>query len=264
MNWHSARWFGLGAAFCAAMLARGSAQAASAAPSPDAILRAADIVRFPQQPFKLTNTLVEYINGKAHDSVVLSVYSKPDPATAEFNTLVRYVEPPRDAGKMVLFNGTNLWFYDPASKESVRISPQQRLIGQAADGDVVTTNLSRDYAATMLGAETLQDADRADRDCWHLDLKPKAPGAVYARIEIWIERSSSRPVKAKFYSDSGRMLKIAYYHRYSQVLDAVRPTETIIIDAVDVNLVTTMTTAGFVAQAIPDAWFQRDFLPRVP
>ena len=64
-----------------------------------------------------------------------------------------------------------MWFYDPSSKASVRISPQQRLMGQASDGDVVTANFAKDYTAKLLGEETLQDADRQNRDCWHLDLK---------------------------------------------------------------------------------------------
>jgi hypothetical protein len=32
---------------------------------------------------------------------------------------------------------------------------------------------------------------------------------------------------------------------------------------VDANLVTTMTTSDYRLQEIPDAWFQRDFLPRL-
>jgi hypothetical protein len=70
-------------------------------------------------------------------------------------------------------------------------------------------------------------------------------------------------VKGKFYSDSGRLLKIAYYHKYVEQLGGVRPSETIIIDSVDQNLVTTMSNADMRAQEIPDSWFQRDYLPRV-
>jgi hypothetical protein len=70
-------------------------------------------------------------------------------------------------------------------------------------------------------------------------------------------------VKGKFYSDSGRLLKIAYYRGYQTQLGAERPTQTIIIDAVDSSLVTTMTTSDYRPQAIPDAWFQRDYLPRL-
>ncbi len=237
--------------------------AAAADPSPQEILGAADRVRNPDQPFRLTATFTEYVNGKPRDRVVLIVYAREDKQTEQFRNLVRYADPPRDVGKMVLLNAPHLWFYDPASKTSVRISPQQRLIGQAATGDVLTVNLARDYAAKLVGTEILQDADRKDRDCWHLDLAAASEDAIYSRIEFWIERDTARSVKAKFYSDSGRLLKIAYYRKYQEQLGGVRPTETIIIDAVDANLLTTATSSDYRFQDVPDAWFQRDFLPRL-
>ncbi len=233
-------------------------------PSPAALVAAADRVRNPDQPFRLTSTLTEYVGGRPRDSVVLVIYAREDRITRQFSNLVRFAEPPRDMGKLVLFNATQLWFYDPAAKSSIRISPQQRLIGQASDGDVLTVNLARDYTATLVGPETVKDADRADRDCWHLDLKAATPDAIYARIDYWIERGSARSVKARFYADSGRMLKSAYYRAYQAVLGGERPTETIIIDAVDTNLVTRIVGTDYRPEQIPDAWFQRDFLPRVP
>jgi outer membrane lipoprotein-sorting protein len=235
----------------------------AAAPGAQDIVAAADRVRNPEQPFRLTSTLVEYVNGKKRDRVVLVIFARDDKVTRQFSNLVRYAEPPRDAGKLVLLNATKLWFYDPASKASIRISPQQRLIGQASDGDVLTVNLARDYAATLGGEETLQDADRVERPCWHLDLKAATEDAIYSRIEYWVERGTYRSVKSKFYSASGRLLKIAYYRKYEAQLGGMRPTETIIIDAVDANLVTTINSADYRFQDIPDAWFQRDYLPRL-
>ena len=44
----------------------------------------------------------------------------------------------------------------------------------------------------------------------------------------------------------------------------MRPTEVIILDGVDANLVTTMDFSDYGAQEIPDSWFQRDFLPHLP
>jgi hypothetical protein len=241
------------------------AQTSNEVPSatPQELVAAADRVRNPQQPFRLTDTLVEYRDGKPRDRVVLIVFAREDKDTRQYSNLVRYADPPRDAGKMVLLHGSNMWFYDPASKASIRISPQQRLIGQASDGDVVTADLARDYTAKLVASESLQDADRKERRCWHLDLAAAEPEAIYSRIEYWIERDTDRPVKGKYYSDSGRLLKIAYFHAYQEQLGSVRPTETIIIDAVDANLVTTMTTSDYRYQEIPDAWFQRDFLPRL-
>jgi Outer membrane lipoprotein-sorting protein len=248
-----------------ATLTTGAATAAESEASPAAaeLVAAADRVRNPDQPFRLTDTLVEYVHGKERDRVVLVVYAREEKETRDFSSLVRYVDPPRDVGKIVLENGRNLWFYDPAARTSIRISPQQRLIGQASDGDVLSVNLARDYSAKLLGAETLQDADRQERACWHLDLTAATPDAVYNRIEFWIERGTNRSIKGKFYSDSGRLLKIAYYHKYAEQLGGARPTETILIDAVDSSLVTTISGADYRFQQIPDAWFQRDFLPRL-
>jgi hypothetical protein len=87
--------------------------------------------------------------------------------------------------------------------------------------------------------------------------------AVYSRIELWVEKGTFNPIKGKFYSDSGRVLKIAYYRKYEQILGGLRPTQNIIIDAVDPKLVTTVDTSDFRFVEIPDSWFQRDFLPRL-
>ena len=233
------------------------------AQTPQQIVTEADKVRNPGQPFRSTDTLTEYVSGKPTDQDQLVVYAKEDPATRQFRNLVRYVEPPRDAGKMALFDNRNLWFYDPASKASVRISPQQRLIGQAAIGDVLTVNLAADYAGTLLGDDTITDADRQQRACWHLDLKAVTDTATYNRVEYWVEHGSFHPVKMKFYSDSGRLLKILYYRGYQMELGAVRPSEAVIIDAVDSSLVTSIRFGDRQFQDIPEAWFQRDYLPRL-
>lgn len=234
------------------------------AQTPQEIIAAADKVRNPGQPFRSTDTLTEYVSGKPRNQDQLLVFSKEDPARRQFRNLVRYVEPPRDTGKMVLLDGHNLWFYDPASKASVRISPQQRLIGQAAVGDILTTNFAVDYASTLLGDETISDADKQQINCWRLDLKAVTDTATYNRIEYWVEHGSFHPIKARFFSDSGRLLKILYYRGYQQQLGGVRPGEAIIIDAVDSSLVTTLQFGDLRAQDIPEAWFQRDYLPRVP
>jgi hypothetical protein len=224
---------------------------------------AADAIRNPGQPFRVTSTLTDYVGGRPKDKVVLVVFAREDKRTGQFNNLVRYVEPPRDAGKLVLYAGSALWFYDPASKAAVRISAQQRLVGQASNGDVLTINMQRDYKAKLIGPETLQDADRQSRATWHLDLAAGGPDAIYSRIEMWLEQGSYRMVKGKFYSDSGRLLKVAYYRRYAEQLGVMRPTETILIDGIDSTLVTSVASSDMRPQEIPDAWFQRDYLPRL-
>ena len=250
--------------FAAVPLALALFLAATAhAQTAEEIVAATDKVRNPAQPFRSTLRLTEYVGGqeRSHDSLVL--FSKEDRATGQFRNLVQYVEPARDAGKRVLLDGHSLWFYDPNSKASVRISAQQRLIGQAAVGDILTVNLAADYAPSVLGTEKIDDAARQPRQCWHLELKARTDLATYNRVEYWVEQGSYYPIKGKFYSDSGRLLKIAYFRNFAEQLGAIRPTETIIIDAVDSSLVTTASLGEYAYQEIPEAWFQRDYLPHV-
>lgn len=247
-------------------LAVDGARAWAAPPTAREIVEAADHARNPQQAFRSTLTLVTYRGGQARDRLVLGVHAKPEAGAAgaarPFKNLVRYIDPPRDAGKLVLLDASKMWFYDPSSKTSIRISAQQRLVGQASNGDVLTVNLAHDYTATLIGEETIKDGDHQDRRAWHLNLAAATPDAVYARLEYWVERDTYRAIKGKFYSDSGRLLKIAYYRKPAEVLGAVRPTETVIIDAVDANLVTTVDGTDYRAQEMPEAWFQRDYLAR--
>jgi outer membrane lipoprotein-sorting protein len=241
------------------LIGGGHAHAQSAAE----IVAATDSVRNPHQPFRSTIRFTEYISGRERDHDSMIVYAKEDPATGQFRNLVQYSEPARDAGKRVLLDGGALWFYDPASKTSVRISPQQRLIGQAAVGDVLTVNLKVDYNASVVSTETIPDAEHAQRQCWHLELKAANDRAVYNRIEYWVEQNTFYPIKGKLFSDSGRLLKIVYFRNFGQRLGAVRPSEEVIIDAVDTALATIATFSDDAFQDVPDVWFQRDYLPRL-
>jgi hypothetical protein len=162
----------------------------------------------------------------------------------------------------MLKNGNDLWFFDPSSKASIRLSPQQRLLGQAANGDVVTVNLARDYKAELAGEESVQDGDRQARKAYKLLLSGVAADVTYNRIEMWIDVSSNRPVKARFFTESGQLLKTAYYRRYQLQLGVERPTEAVIIDGLDPNWVTVMRYSDYAYREIPEAWLQRDYLPR--
>lgn len=232
------------------------------AESAQEILAATDKIRNPGVPFRLTNTIVEYRGGQPQNRLGLIVYAKEDKGSGQFRNLVRFVDPPADAGKLILSSGAVMWFYDPAAKATVRISPQQRLIGQASNGDVLTVNLNTDYTAKLAGEEVIQDASRQEHACWHLDMTASNETAIYNRCEMWVEKATNRPIKGKFYSDSNRLLKVAYYGKYEDHVDGYRATEAIIIDAVDSGLVTKMSFTDYRAVEIPEAWFQRDYLPR--
>lgn len=233
-----------------------------AAPSPQEILSASDTVRNPDYPFGLTNNLTEYRDGKQSDASTLGIYSKADPSSGQFRSLVRYIAPARDANKLILYSGKDLWFFDPASKASIRMSPQQRLLGQASNGDVVTVNLAKDYQAITAVEEETQDGDKKTVRCYKVAMKQKNDDATYDHIDMWIEVANYHPIKAKFYTQSNKLLKTAYYRQYEKQLGVDRPTQTVIIDGLDPKWVTVMKYSNFVQRDVPELWLQRDYLPR--
>lgn len=235
---------------------------AHAAPDAQAILAASDAVRNPSKPFSVTVTLIEYRNSKQTESNTLTVYSKADNLSGQYRSLIRFVAPQRELNKLMLKNGNDLWFYDPSSQASIRLSPQQRLLGQASNGDVVTVNLAKDYKAELQGDEDLADGERVMRHCHKLGLAAVSPDVTYHRVEMWVDTTSARPVKARFFAESGHLLKTAYYRKFQPHLGIERPTEVVIIDGLDPGWVTVMRYSNYEWREIPDAWLQRDYLPR--
>jgi len=247
---------------CAFAVSLGLAALAEAAPDPQAILAASDAVRNPSRPFAVTVTLLEYRSARQTDSNTLAVYSKADGKSGQYRSLIRIVAPQRDANKLMLKDGNDLWFFDPASQASIRLSPQQRLLGQASNGDVVTVNLAKDYKAELQGEEEVADGERVMRRAYKLALDAVSPDVTYHRVEMWVDTTSSRPIKARFFAESGHLLKTAFYRKFQPQLGRERPTEVVIIDGLDPAWVTVMRYSDYAWREVPDDWLQRDYLPR--
>lgn len=236
-----------------------SAQAGAEA---QALLAASDAVRNPSRSFAVTVNLIEYRSAKQTDNNTLSVVSKADPNSGQYRSLIRFAAPVRDVNKLMLKNGNDLWFFDPASQASIRLSPQQRLLGQASNGDVVTVNMARDYTAELGGEEDIADGERVQRRCQKLLLAAASPDVTYHHVEMWVETGTARPVKARFFAESGHLLKTAYYRKFQSQLGRERPTEVVIIDGLDPAWVTVMRYSDYAWRDVPEAWLQRDYLPR--
>ncbi|MEO7337752.1 MAG: outer membrane lipoprotein-sorting protein [Caldimonas sp.] len=246
---------------CVLVLVVGAGNAI-ASPDPQELLAASDAIRNPSRPFSVTVTLTEFQAGKQIDTTTLTTYARAQENSGQFASLIRFVLPARDTGKLMLKNGHDLWFYDPTTKASVRLSPQQRLMGQASNGDVVTVNMAKDYRASLLAEEEVQDGERRKRNSYKLALAATANDVTYPTIEIWLDVENGRPLKARFFAESGRLLKTAYYRRFQAQLGAERPTETVIIDGLDPQSVTLLKFSDYVARSVPDTWLHRDYLSR--
>ncbi len=239
-----------------------AAPAASAAPDPQGLLRLADTVRNPEGSFSTGITLSEYRERHLIATSSLVVYSQPSENTGQYNNLIRFTQPVDDTGKLLLRNGVDLWLFDPTSSASIRISPQARLLGQASNGDVMSTVWSKDYAATLKGQASVADGDGVQHACHVLHLVAERPDVTYQVIDLWLDQASNAPVRAEYRTQEGRLLKSAYFRRFEMILGVTRPTETVIIDGLNPNWVTVMDSSHIVPRSMPASWFQRSYLGR--
>lgn len=227
--------------------------------SANAILQKADAIRNPQTTFAVDVNLVDYDRGRPKDQTKVTVYARP--TVSQFQTLVYMQSPAQDRGKIMLRNGNILWLYDPASKASVRISPRQRLLGNASNGDVVSSNLVGDYSAKLAGEEAVVDGDRKSRTCTKLMLRQSNSSAPYGAVEFWVDARNNQPVKGKYFTKSGKLIKVAWYRKLKSQMGASRPTEVVIADGFNPNSVTVMSMSNFRAKKIPSNWFKKEWLP---
>jgi hypothetical protein len=121
-----------------------------------------------------------------------------------FDILAENVAPPRDRGNKVLMVNGVMWFHRPGLSKAVPISQRQRLIGNAAYGDIAATNYADDYEATALPDERVRG-----ELCYLFDLRAKSNRAAYERIKYWISKERVVGVQAEYFTVSGKRFKSA-------------------------------------------------------
>lgn len=218
--------------------------------TPADIVRRADRIRAPGASFAFELAIVTAKGSEQEPNARLTASVKlPD------KSLARFLFPPGDHGKILLMVGPNLWVYLPAADRPLRISPQQRLLGDVSHADVMRVNFGGDYVPTLVGEEEVEGLR-----CHVLELRGAIEGVTYHRIRYWVDRETFRPVKAEFYAVTGLLLKMARYTRYREVLGALRPTEIQIRDAVRADALSRMIYSNLRLESLRDETFHPAYL----
>lgn len=224
--------------------------ATAGALTPLEIVRQADRIRTPGPSFSFELAIITPKGSEREPDARLAVSVKlPD------KSLAKFLFPPRDRGRILLMVGPNLWVYLPTTDRPLRISPQQRLIGEVSHADVMRVNLGGDYLPTLVGEDQAEGVA-----CHVLELQGAVEGVTYHRIRYWVARETFRPVKAEFYTVTGLLLKTARYTRQREVLGTVRPTEIQISDAVRSGALSRMIYSKVRLETLRDEIFHPTYL----
>lgn len=172
----------------------------------EALLKRSDTFRNGWPAFVTHVKITNYEAGKPDEQKLYEVSQKGIEKT--------YVEflSPREKGRHLLMLGDDMWVYLPDTSRPVRITPLERLSGDASNGDVARTNYAADYTPVYLREEQVGEVN-----CHVLELTAKRKGATYQRIVYWVRVEDARPVRAEFYLTSGKHIKSATFDDYAQI-----------------------------------------------
>lgn len=221
--------------------------------APEQLLQTIDQIRAPGEAFVFDLKLTAYKGTEASSVNGFTVHVKDSS-----KSLVKFTAPPANKGRVVLMSGENLWIYIPGTRGALRISPQQRFLGQVAYGDIARVVYSLDYQVDQVTEESVEGA-RVLR----LDLRAKSKGAAHDRIRLQVERETLRPIRAEFLAVSGKLLKVGYYKGYRWVLGENRPMVLEVHDAIRKGEYSTLEYLEMRKEDTPDIFFQRTYLEHV-
>lgn len=213
-------------------------------PDAEALLRQSDLYRNGWPSFILRVKITHYESNKQDEEKLYEVSQKgAEKSYVEFLS-------PREKGEHLLMLGDDMWMYLPDTSRPVRITPLERLNGDASNGDVAHTNYAVDYSPAYLREEKV-----GDENCYVLDLTAKRKGATYQRIRYWLRVQDARPVKAEFYLTSGKHIKTATFDEYAMIGGRLQLRRWTLYDEIRHNSHSVLEYSGIAPRELPDKLF---------
>jgi outer membrane lipoprotein-sorting protein len=239
------RWF-LALFFLAFLLTYALVSHAASLPGLDAeaLLKRSDAFRNGWPAYVVNVKITTYEAGKSDEEHLYEVSQK-----GTDKTYVDFMSP-REKGRHLLMLGDDMWVYLPDTSRPVRITPLERLTGDASNGDVARTNYAVDYSPVFLRSEKIGSVD-----CNVLELTAKRKGATYQRILFWVRTEDARPVRAEFYLTSGKRIKSATFDDFYSVSGRQQLRRMTLYDEIRHNSHSVLEYSGIAPRELPDKLF---------
>ena len=214
------------------------------------LLKQADAYRLPDAQLQVETEVQLYKAGKLDKERSYTVYVKPGRRSLVL------MQSPSEKGQKVLMLGDDFWQIMPQSQRPIRITPLQKLLGDASAGDIATMTWSEDYEGTVVAETKVGDVP-----CLRLDLTATRKGVSYQRVELYLSKVGAKPVKADLYVASDKLAKQALF-TVEQVDGRPQVSSMRLIDQIQTNRETVIRYVSRKARTIPDEYYNPMFLTR--
>ncbi len=232
----------------------GAALQAQAADDIPALLKAADRYRMGADNMQVdTQIAVFNKDGSPDKERRYTVF-----AQAKRQSLV-LMQSPAEKGQKLLMLADDYWMLLPGSQRPVRITPMQKLLGDASVGDIATLSWAEDYTGTVAGEERC-----GEQACTHLSLTANRKGVTYQRIELWLGKARHEPLKADLFVQSDKLAKQARFVLDKPASASATVTEMVLLDQLSNHKETRVRYLARKERSVPEAWLNPMFLAKNP
>jgi hypothetical protein len=166
------------------------------------------------------------------------------------------MQSPAEKGQKVLMLGDDFWLLMPNSQRPLRITPMQKLLGDASTGDVASLTWAEDYDGRIEGETVI-----AGIPCIKLDITGQRKGVSYPRIVLYLARNGHYPVQAELYVASDKLAKLAEF-KLGDVNGRKQVTAMVLTDKLQRDRQTELHYLSVTAKTLPDEYYNPAFLVR--
>ena len=216
------------------------------------LIQKIDAFRMPYNEVLISTQITAYKNGKVDDTALFDAY-----ITGNDKSLVVQKQG-KNRDMKILYNKEKMWVQLPSAHKPIRITPIQRLIGQASNGDVARASYGTDYNAVEVRKEVYNKVQ-----CRVINLTARKKSATYHKILLWVRASDYRPVKAEFYLVSGKHFKTAIYESYTKIEGRSVVQRMCVLDVVRKNRSTTFEYVKIEKKSIPKKYYNKNYLVHI-
>jgi hypothetical protein len=161
----------------------------------------------------------------------------------------------KSAGMRLLYVGENMWVLFPETQRPIRITPVQRLLGEASNGDVARLGLSADY---RVAEDAREEVDGVP--CAKLLLAAVRRSSTYSRILLYARLPDLRPVRADLFLISGKQAKTAVFDEYRTAGGRTSLSRMTIYDRIEPAKRTVFEYEDVAPRSLPDKYFNKNYL----
>ena len=214
------------------------------------MLNKADSYRLSADEVRVDSEIRLFKHGKLDKERQYSVFIKPGRRSL---VLFRHAA---EKGQRMLMLDDKFWMILPRSRRPIRITANQKLLGEASSGDIATLTWGEDYQG-----EVLEETEIDNIAVYKLMLSAKRKGVSYKKIILYLERERHVPVQAELYLSSGKLAKLAHFEMGE--VDGRRMVKRMILeDHLQKNRQTVIEYTTIRPQTIPDKAYNPYYLTK--